>query len=305
MNPRRDEHAGSKTMITILSAMCILLIAVSLIDPAVAGPFYTVTGIVVNPMRKGLSAFGEWVVSLSENMTDASSLREENSALHQQIDQLTAQNSQLLLDREELKRLRKLLDLSEQYSDYDTVGARVISKNTGNWYSTFTIDKGSRDGITEGCNVMAQAGLAGIVTQVGPDWAVVRTIIDDNSSVSAMVSASSDNCIIKGSLELIDEGSISLVKLRDEENKVHVGDTVVTSNISEKFLPGILIGYISVLNNDANNLTKSGEITPVVDFKHVQEVLVIRQTKQYVASGSESQEDQVVNDVSGQDEPTT
>ena len=298
MNRRRDEHAGSKTIITLLSALCVLLIAVSLINPQITGPFHTLTGIVVNPMQKGIAAFGQWFVSLSENMTDASSLREENEALQKQVEQLTSQNSQLLLDREELKRLRKLVDLSEQYSDYDTIGARVISKETGNWYSTFTIDKGSNAGIERGCNVLAQAGLAGIVTETGPNWATVRSIIDDNSSVSAMITATSDTCIIAGNLELIDQGSLSLVKLRDEDNKVHVGDTVVTSNISEKYLPGILIGYISVLNNDANNLTKSGEITPVVDFKHLQEVLVIKQLKQYVA-GTDGQDEaaEIVNDV--------
>ena len=302
MNRRRDEHAGSKTIITILSALCVLLIAVSLINPQVTGPFHTLSGIVVNPMQKGISAFGQWFVSLSENMTDASSLREENESLQKQVEQLTSQNSQLLLDREELKRLRKLVDLSERYSDYDTTGARGISKETGNWYSTFTIDKGSNDGIEKGCNVLSQAGLAGIVTETGPNWATVRSIIDDNSSVSAMVTATSDTCIIAGNLELIDQGSLSLVKLRDEDNKVHVGDTVVTSNISEKYLPGILIGYISVLNNDANNLTKSGEITPVVDFKHLQEVLVIKQLKQYVASAEDTvEEEEIVNDVNGQD----
>ena len=305
MNNRRDEHAGSKTLITILSALCVLLIAISLINPAVTGPFHTITGLVVTPMQKGITSFGKWFTSLTQNMTDASSLREENAALSQQVTQLTAQNSELLLDREELKRLRELLDLSEQYSEYDMIGARVISKDTGNWYTTFTIDKGTNDGITEGCNVLAQAGLCGIVTQAGPNWASVSTIIDDNSSVSAMVSATSDTCIIAGNLELIDTGTISLVKLRDEDNKVHVGDTVVTSNISEKFLPGILIGYISVLNNDANNLTKSGEITPVVDFRHVEEVLVIKQLKQYVSSSSGQEADAVVNDVAAGDEPAT
>ena len=138
----------------------------------------------------------------------------------------------------------------------------------------------------------------GIVTEVGPNWATVRSIIDDNSNVSAMVSTTSDNCIIAGNLQLIDEGALNLVKLTDENNKVHVGDKVVTSNISEKYLPGILIGYISELNNDANNLTKSGKITPVVDFKHLQEVLVILQLKDYVASPADTlDETEAVNDL--------
>ena len=83
-----------------------------------------------------------------------------------------------------------------------------------------------------------------------------------------------------------------------------MGDKVVTSNISEKYLPGILIGYVCELNNDANNLTKSGQITPVVDFKHLQEVLVILELKDYVASPEDNSADtQIVNDLnnSGED----
>ena len=56
-----------------------------------------------------------------------------------------------------------------------------------NWFSTFTIDKGSKDGIAADMNVMAGSGLVGIVTEVGPTWAKVRSIIDDSSNVSAMV----------------------------------------------------------------------------------------------------------------------
>ena len=190
-------------------------------------------------------------------------------------------------DKEELERLQELLDLKEEYSEYDSVGARVISKGSGNWFNTFTIDKGTGDGISVDCNVMSGAGLVGIVTAVGPNWSTVRAIIDDNSNVSAMISTTSDTCIIAGNLALIDEGTLSLVKLTDDNNHVHVGDKVVTSNISEKYLPGILIGYISELNNDANNLTKSGTVTPVVDFRHLQEVLVIRTLKQYVVSDGE------------------
>ena len=109
--------------------------------------------------------------------------------------------------------------------------------------ATLVLESVDDDKIDETISLLiAQAGLVGIVTQTGPDWAIVRSIVDDNSNVSAMVSNTSDTCIISGDLELIDKGSLNLVKLRDDDNHVHVGDKVVTSNISEKFLPGILIG---------------------------------------------------------------
>ena len=88
-------------------------------------------------------------------------------------------------------------------------------------------------------NVISGGGLVGIVTDVGSSWATVRSIIDDNSNVSAMVSTTSDQCIVAGDLRLMDEGSLNLLSLTDSENNVHVGDSVVTSYISEKFLPGI------------------------------------------------------------------
>ena len=298
MRRKNNDKQSGRVWLTLLSIFCIALIAVSFLKESVISPVRGATGILVTPIQKGRNGIGSWISSLTVNFSDAASLREENAALQEKVDTLTAENSQLVLEKEELSRLRQLLELSEQYSDYEKVGARVISKDSGNWFNRFTIDKGANDGIKVDANVIAGSGLVGIVTEVGPNWATVRSIIDDNSNVSAMVATSSDTCIIAGNLQLIDEGTLSLVKLTDENNKVHVGDKVVTSNISEKYLPGILIGYICELNNDANNLTKSGQITPVVDFRHLQEVLVILELKDYVASPEDANEkDEIINDL--------
>ena len=291
-----NSNTSAKTVLILLTVLCAVLIGASLLGSNTLKPVKNAVGIVVTPVQRGISMLGEYLGSLTENVSSASQLRAENEALKQQVDTLTAENSQLVLDKEELSRLRELVDLADTYAEYETIGAHVISKDSGNWFTTFTIDKGTNSGISVDCNVLAGSGLVGIVTDAGPNWAVIRTIIDDNSNVSAMVSNTSDTCIIAGNLELIDSGSLNLVKLTDEDNKVHVGDKVVTSNISEKFLPGILIGYISQLNNDPNNLTKSGEITPVVDFKHLSEVLVILEKKDYVASPDNGTQP-VVNDV--------
>lgn len=300
MNRRRNDNGATKYLITVLTIICIVLISVTLLRPGTAAPVRSVTGIIVTPVQKGISVLGHWLSGFNGNLADVNMLREENEQLKEQVDTLMAENSQLVLDKEELDRLRVLLDLADEYSDYEKVGAHVISRDSGNWFNTFTIDKGIADGIRVNCNVLAGSGLAGIVTAVGPNWARVRSIIDDNSNVSAMVSTTSDTCIIAGNLELIDSGALNLVKLTDSENKVHVGDKIVTSNISEKYLPGILIGYISELNNDANNLTKSGKITPVVDFRHMQEVLVILELKQYVAENADASAAPVIDVTSDQ-----
>ena len=169
--------------------------------------------------------------------------------------------------------------LDQNYAEYEKVAAHVIGKDSGNWFSTFTIDKGSKDGIEVDMNVIAGNGLVGIVTQVGPTWATVRSIIDDSSNVSGMVLSTSDKCIIRGDLSLINSGRIRFEQMENNDNVVEIGEQIVTSYISDKYLQGILIGYVSEVSVDSNNLTRSGYITPVVDFKNLQEVLVITKTK--------------------------
>ena len=101
------------------------------------------------------------------------------------MDELTAENSDLLQNQDEYERLKDLLDLKDEYSNYPTIAARIIAKDSGNWFNVFTINKGSKDGIQEDMNVIADGGLVGIVTSVGSNWATVRSIIDDYSNVSA------------------------------------------------------------------------------------------------------------------------
>jgi len=102
-----------------------------------------------------------------------------------------------------------------------------------------------------------------------------------------MTLATGDNLIVSGDLHAMTDGVISFSKLVDSKNVVVEGDKIVTSDISDKYLPNILIGYIHTINIDNNNLTKSGYITPAVDFEHLSEVLIITDLKQVVAEEEE------------------
>ena len=195
------------------------------------------------------------------------------------MDALTIDNNSLQRDKYELNNLRELYKLDEEYADYRKVGARVVSKEAGNWFHSFVINKGSLDGLEPDMNVMAGSGLVGHITEVGDNWAKVMAIIDDNSNVSAMVLSTEDSCIVQGNLETMDQGVITFSKLVNGETAVKEGDKVVTSYISTKYLPGILIGYVTQIQSDSNNLTSSGTITPAVDFAHLEEVLVITDQK--------------------------
>ncbi|HIV11721.1 MAG TPA: rod shape-determining protein MreC [Candidatus Pullilachnospira stercoravium] len=270
----------TKHLIAVMTILCIGLIALSLSSRFSFAPVRSALGYVIVPFQNGINVVGDWLTEQKNGFQSMKELAQENEDLKAQVDELEAKNSTLVQDQEEVDRLRTLYNLDQDYSEYDKVAAQVIGKDAGNWYNTFIINRGSEDGIAVDMNVIAGAGLAGIVTEVGPHWATVRSIIDDTSNVSATVTSISQNCIVTGDLEMMDEGKIRFIQLTDREDQVQEGDKVVTSSVSSKFLRGILIGYISDVETDSNNLTKQGTIIPAVDFDNIQEVLVITQLKQ-------------------------
>ena len=220
-----------------LSVFCIFMMLLSSFSDKVGGPFKVVANVTVIPLQQGINQIGGWMGDMKDNFQTLKQVRAENTKLQKQVDSLITENNNLQQERYELQRLQELYQLDKNYADYKKTAAHVIGKDSGNWFSTFTIDKGSKDGIATDMNVMAGSGLVGIVTEVGPT----------------------------------------------------VGDQIVTSYISDKYLQGILIGYVSEVTVDSNNLTRSGYITPAVDFKNLQEVLVITTTKADLVGSNQSE----------------
>ena len=289
---KKKKSIKTKYILAVLSIVCAVLILVSMYfsgsDKALKG----IAGYTVVPVQKAVSHVTSWISDINNNFDTLKQVKEENAVLRDKIDMLIIENNSLQGQHYELERLKNLLKLDEDYLDYEKIGARVISKDAGNWFSTFTIDKGSNDGVEVDMNVLAGSGLAGIVTKVGPNWATVRAIIDDSSNVSGMTLSTSDKCMVRGDLSLINDGKIKFEQMENNDNIIQIGDQIVTSHISSKYLQGILIGYITEINVDPNNLTRSGYISPVVDFKNLQEVLVITKTKGDLMSPDEEIKDE-------------
>ena len=286
MKIRNHSSLPNKYRLIILAAVCIILLGVERFTDS-GGPLRLIGNFTVVPMQKGISAVGRLLSELPDNFDTMQEIREEKDDLQAKVDELTIENTRLRQEQYELERLRELFKLDENYSDYEKIGAHVIANNGTNWFSDFTIDKGSRDGVKVNSNVLAGSGLAGIVTEVGPDYARVRSIIDDASNVSAMVLSTSDTCMVRGDLKLISDGRIRFEKLANNDNEIEVGEQIVTPHISDRYVQGLFIGYISEIEVDSNNLTRSGYITPAVDFSKIQEVLVITTTKDEMTKAKE------------------
>lgn len=277
--PEKYKLPG-KYVLLIITAVCSLTMLITFGVNTFNGPLNGVVGYTIVPFQEGISSMGRWANQRKNEIVQIRTLLDENTKLKEQVAQLTEENTILQQDKYELHKLQTLFQLDEQYGAYEKVGARIIARDAGNWYSSFLIDKGSKDGLKEDMNVVADGGLVGRISSVGPNWARVLSVISDDSNVSGMTLATEDNLIVSGDLKEMADGCIVFTKLIDSQNKVVVGDKVVTSNISDKYLPNILIGYISEIKKDSNNLTKSGLLIPVVDFEHLSEVLVIVDMKE-------------------------
>ena len=279
MKKKNQMSHTNRYILLGLSIFCVLMMVLSSFSDKVGGPFKTVANVTVIPLQQGMNQIGGWMGDMKDNFSTMKQLKSENKKLREQVDALTTENNYLQEERYEFERLQELYKLDQNYAEYEKTAAHVIGKDAGNWFGTFTIDKGSKDGIEVNMNVLAGSGLVGIVTDVGPTWAKVRSIIDDSSNISAMAISTSDTCIVSGDMALMGTGQIAFSQMENNDNVVAVGDQIVTSYISDMYLLGILIGSVSEVNVDSNNLTRSGYITPAVDFKNIQEVLVITTTK--------------------------
>lgn len=275
-------HIPGRYLLLLVTALCVGMILTTYYTDVLNGPLSGFANYIVIPFQDGVSKAGEWLIKREQLVSDIKELQKENESLRQENEELSVTNNALLQEKHELTELRNLYQLDQTYADFPKTGCRIIAKENGSWYHSFVIDKGSEDGLSVDMNVLADGGLVGRITYIGRHWSRVQAVIDDNSNVSATVLSSQKNLIVSGNLTLYEEGTISFSELADPDDLVKVGDSVVTSNISDKYLPGILIGYISEIQTDSNNLTKSGRITPAVDFSRLDTVLVIQKLKQTV-----------------------
>ncbi len=265
----------------ILMILTIVMLGLVVVTYSMGGSIYSYKNMLssaISPIRNSIQGIRDFFTGISERNADREELLAEVEALQAENEELRQQISDFSSEKYELNELRDLLNLAQSYSEYSTVGATVIAKNTGNWFYEFTIDKGSEDGIELDMNVLARGGLAGIVTDVGKNYSIVTSIIADDMNVSAVSSTGRDSCIVSGDLELLDEGYIRLMYLPGDAS-VGEYERIITSTTSSKYLPGILIGYAFNITMDSNELTQSGYLIPAVDFAHLEHVVVIQKTK--------------------------
>lgn len=235
--------------------------------------FEQTIGIILKPIQKFTTSSVEWIQGKFEYFSKFKMLEEENETLKMEIDLKEQEIKRLKQLEIENEKLSNLLNTSSKYREYPKITADIIAKDPGNWYKNFVIDKGEKDGIKKNMVVLAAGGLVGKVEEVGYNYAKVSSIINGTYSVSAKSIRTDDEGFVKGDLS---KDGICKMQYIDKEAEIKEGDEIITSHLSEIYPAGITIGYVKkIYLEEKTKLSKTAIIEPVVDFKHLEKVLII------------------------------
>ncbi len=224
--------------------------------------------------KNGINSVGNFFENGLEGLFNYGNVVKENEELKNKINELEKElikNGNLIDENENLK---DLLGIVGEEKSYEIIEASAVSKADGDWFSVFTINKGSSSGIEIGAPVLTSDGLAGTVTDVGANWAIVTSVIDTESRVGGIVLRTGDAAVLKGDYSLMQKGLCRLSYISNTA-VISRGDTVYTSGLGGILPYGIKIGKINEIYSDEQGVALYAEVQPAVDFSNIKNLYVI------------------------------
>lgn len=263
---------------TIVAIILIIIIGVTASGREKITSLENLIGKIITPIQKFFYNGGESVAGTFESIGSISQLKAENTMLKEENAKLSEQvrNYEDIISKSDYLRNAAIL---KDKTRYNLVEAKIIGKDTGNWFDRFIIDKGTKDGIKkddaviQGIQVDGNTvgeGLVGRVVEVGDNWAKIVAIIDEGSNLSFNITRTQDGGIMKGNIEGIISGY-----LFDSKADVVKGDKLLTSGLGGIIIKGLYIGEISEVTKNSDDLLVNIEVEPAINFSKLQDVFVI------------------------------
>lgn len=264
------------TKVKVLLAAAVLLaaglaVASNLTDLSVGQMF--VQG-VLTPLRAGASALTAQAERLYDYIFRYESLEAENISLKDQISQIQddARDSESI--KRENDRLRDLLELKKNHEDYQLVDGYIIARDSNDWTHSFTINRGSSSGIEEGMCAITESGqVVGLVTEVGSNYSVIKSILDSSLEISATISASGYSGMVKGGYVTGNDGLLmmeylpSSAVIRNHDQVVTTGSTVYPRNL--------ILGYVIDAGFTDTGIAKFALLRPAADMSSLEQVFIL------------------------------
>ena len=236
---------------------------------------------IVTPCLKGARALGDGMRGFGEYFSEFDRLKEENKLLSERVKELESEVYDAELLKEENEWMRSYLGAKRAHTDFVFCDANLIGSDGGGHISSFTLDRGSTSGITEGMPVVTSDGVVGRVTEVGLTFCRVSTIINYDSSIGAYVSRSGAIGLVDGDFDLRRDGLCRLEYLEFGAD-VEVGDKVYSSGLGSVYPRNLYIGEVVEITGDEYNHTKIAVIRPAADLEKLSKVMILTDYTVYV-----------------------
>ena len=271
---KRPVNKFGITVLAVAAAVAVLLSVMSYFS-STAAALPNLTGIIAAPFRSVAASLSDTVRQWTGYLTEFDALRAENEQLRLQIAQMEETVRQAEADRDENVRLRELTGLRQQRRDLRWESARVLVQDVSNWSSLLTVNKGTSHGVEKGDCVVTEAGyLVGVVTEAGLNWSTVRTILDSETSIGALIFRTGGTAVAQGSFDLMGEGRLALDYLGSEPDVV-AGDLIVTSGLAGYYPSQLVIGYVQEVRASDNGLAQYAVIAPQAELSALTQVFVV------------------------------
>lgn len=228
------------------------------------------------PVQKAVASILDWVEGIYGYIYEYDRIVEENNALKAENASLREASRNYEELEAENARFRELLDFQEKHTDFDLEPARIIGWDSSSYTSSFTISKGSDAGLEVGdCVITEYGALVGQITELGSEWATVRTVIDVDMDLGALVGRDSYACVVTGEFSLMKQGKTRLTYLASGA-QIFDGDEVLTSGKGGSFPAGLYVGTVSAVMSESGGQTTYGIIDPACDVTQLSQVFIIR-----------------------------
>ncbi len=259
----------------IITVLIIVLMAVASLGQGSVRVLEKVCGTVVAPFQKAFTAIGDWFVDLSVYFQSKKQLSAQNEEYRDEILELNIKLAAMADLENENKNLRDMLEIQKNEATRSVISAEVISKESGPWFSMFTIDKGLVQGIRLNQPVVVGSnGLVGQVAEVGLNWSKVISVISPDSAAGALVARTRDVCMVEGDADLEKQGFCKVTFIA-ENSGISVGDYIETSGIGGVYPKGLLIGVVKEVVTDEEDGSAYAILEPVVGFDRISQVFVL------------------------------
>lgn len=228
------------------------------------------------PVKEGSTGLVAWLENVYGYMFRYDALKAENEELKAKLAQAELKLREAKEAENENRQLRSLLNLREKHSDFVFESAKIIDRPISNWSETYTLSKGKESGIALGnCVIDSGYNLVGQVIEVGTGWATVRSVIDADMRVGALVGEAGNAAMVVGDFSLMNKGEAKLTYLT-EETKVLEGDVLITSGKGGAFPRGLTIGTVTSVLTEAGGQIEYATVAPACELGALSEVFVIK-----------------------------